>query len=85
MERDSKARRGRRSKEQRGHRGEERGGVTLGTPWTQLELDQDIPTMFRVLEGHGVHLSLLAEALLAAWPCQVSVVARCDEPEPGET
>ena len=53
----------------------------LGTPWTQLELDQDIPTMcgvilavmFRVLGGPwgSSHPPCsCAEALLVAWPCQ---------------
>ena len=53
----------------------------LGTPWTQLELDQDIPTMcgvilavmFRVLGGpwgSSLPPCSCAEALLVAWPCQ---------------
>ena len=53
----------------------------LGTPWTQLELDQDIPTMcgvilavmFRVLGGpwgSSLPPCSCTEALLVAWPCQ---------------
>ena len=46
----------------------------LGTPWTQLELDQDIPTMygvvlavmFHVLGGPWSSTLPLAEALLVA-------------------
>ena len=68
-------RRGRKGKQRQGEgegarsREEERRGVTLGTPWTQLELDQDIPTKY------GVVLAVMFRVLGVPWsspppPCR---------------